>query len=487
MALPSVASETGGSILPDTGTLFYNDVFWSALYSSKINGQVVPDNAKRTTKYVEYTLESEGVVTLNDGEVTTDASWANLRKKLSAHGGKLVYTGKGFSDLKVNVPGSPLFDVAYGPVPKIIYFQPLGSGRSANIKWQVTFHLPELIGGVKPRPQGTLQRTTPPQLSRTTAIPILPVLQFNYECSVSYDEEGYSTVNVRGTLEIPMTRATVSTRIPTDIVDAYRQAWLDIQFDLTRYRVVRRSFDFSRDKRTCEWEYSVEQHSPMGLPTSCTSARGTMSIRKASVGGKAGLPTVRWGVSLRATYTVRPDMPRRVAALAFYSLVWFRMNCSSNAKVPALASPDVEPQQPAPPPNPFDAQKFRAATAQLPANPIAFYTQIMGQAKAQAPPVNKEAAAIVTDFAVDEGLYEDGKTITFEASWVLTTTLSTLLAATGVWRFLPDVGGNAWALSMGDVSGWRGALINTVNRPVDLIVDLGGGAPLSGPPVTPSS
>ena len=58
------------------------------------------------------------------------------------------------------------------------------------------------------------------------------VLQYNYGAEVHYDDEGYSRIALKGTLEIPLTRVAQGNRTLSDVVDNYRQAWLDIATDL---------------------------------------------------------------------------------------------------------------------------------------------------------------------------------------------------------------------------------------------------------------
>src|SRR2546429_340022 len=144
MALAAKDSQTGQAILPDVGTLSYNGVTFSSLYKSTITGQAVLDNANRTIKQMDYTLVVDGVVTLQAGADSTDATWVNLRRRLDTPGGTLTYSGKGFGPLVVNAPGdSTSRDVAWGPKPKTLEFIPLGGSRAATIRWTVLFSLGE--------------------------------------------------------------------------------------------------------------------------------------------------------------------------------------------------------------------------------------------------------------------------------------------------------------------------------------------------------
>lgn len=470
MAGPQFVSDTGVAPLPDVGLLDYNGVTFSCLYTSSVNGGPVPDEAGRVTKYVEYEISVEGIVTLDIVGATTDALWVGLRALLTQPGAPLYYVGKGFGPLAVNVPGGQIWDVAWGPMPKLLFFQPLGGSKSALIRWQCLVRIPEVAAS-------TLLTGQPRDVSR--------VLQFNYALSLTFDEEGYTGWSARGTLEVPMTRTARDARDLQITVDAYRSRWLDLQVDLTQFRVVRRNFEYSRDRRTIEWEYQVEELPPMGLPPSCTLARGTMSVRHRRRQGGTVAAGITWNCSLRCTYTVRKDADQRVALEAFYALLWFRMQSSARAgDVPPLNNPDNGPQQPAAngqPQGPPQAQQAAAAagTGALPG-----WARLM--ASAQAP---QKASAFLTDFGWDEGLYLDSKSITFQASWWMIAPFVNVFRAAGTWRWLDgSAGGSQWAQSVQDMMGWASWLVNRVDEKADALIDVGNvngppaGTPLVGPP-----
>lgn len=462
MPVETVGSQTGLATLPDIGSLIYNEVKFSALFHSTASATPVSDEAKRTVKDVEITIEAEGVVTLPDGKNTTDDEMDFLRTKLSQQAGALRYRGKGFGTLSVNWPGGDSWDVAWGPEPQVLHFQPLGASRSANVSFRVVTRISQekfaeqILGTAYPK---------------TTKI----VCQYNYGITLSYDDEGYAGFRAQGTLEIPMTRTSQDARSVQTTVDAFRQRWLDFQVDLTRWRPTRRNFDYSRDRRTCQWEFAAEELPSMGLPPGCTSARGTMSVRDVKLGGKGGgiLTGIKWGVSLRATYTVRPDEDRNVAFLAFYALFWFRYQCSRYGKIPKLAGAQNTLQQPilrGPPQGP-PAGNVGLAGIPRDTSTIRIWNTLLKNA--QQPPAS-ECKAFVTGFSFDEGLYLDSRTISFQASWWVITTFSALLGATGVWRWLDgSAGGTLWAQSVKDIMGWRSWGANALDPKLDVVVDLG--------------
>ncbi len=440
-------AETGQAQLPDVGALAYNGVAFSSLYKSNMSGEVMQDNAGRTVKVVAWTLTVEGIVTLQNNQSTTDAQWAILRRNLDEDGGQLTYKSKGFGRLVVNQLGSKIQDCNWGPKPKTLYFQPLGGSRAALITWQVTTWIFE--GDI----DGNL-------------------LQFNEETSVSYDDEQYSSVSMRGTMEIPLSRRTQNNRACPVTVDDFRARFLDIvrQVDLLRFRVTRRNFNVSRDKRTMEWEIMLEEHTPFGIPAGMTNARGTMSVKPLDVG--PGMCT--WLCSLKGTYVVAKNLPRRTAWWAFISLLKFRMGFAANGLIPKIADKGKDAQQPPAFKINKTVGKFIGAHLALGGGAgflaNGFFQQ---QLKAQEAQPKLNAQAIIQSFSFDEGLYLDGKTITFEASWVCFTMLEGILVSTGVWQKSNVDGVSDWSVAMRDIQGWRSWLFNRVDAQSDIIVDLG--------------
>lgn len=445
MALPDRRFDTGPATLVDSGILSYNGCVFSPLFETNVSGVAVKDNAGRTVKFMEYTITADGYATLPDGEETVNPVMITLRDLLTAQAGHLIYFGRGM-DLNVNgTIASPKDDVAWGPVPELLEFQPLGGGRSAKVKWQVKTRLPEIAQGATYR-----------DIKRGGIA--LPLLQFNYESSVSYNEDGYATLSERGTMEVPLTRKpNQKTRTLTRTVDDMRSILDDVIFsriDLSRFRVTRRDFNISRDRRTMEWDYSMEEKSYMDLPPMCPVARGNFSVRPA----KSGAGLVMWLCTLRASYTVRADAPRRWAWTAFLSLLRIRMSESKNADLAGVGRlPPIRPFEPARTPEELTRDR-------------------LGDAR----------YAWLIDFSVDEGLYLDSKTTSFSATWRLITTLRAVLLASGVWRKVPeyedrgprgrrDKRTNLWAISMRRIMGSKSFSpdADSFNASADLIVDFG--------------
>lgn len=438
MAASTFSYHTGPATLADdprrpntvSGTLKYNGCVFSPLFETKVSGNPVKDNAKRTVKYIEYTITVDGYVTLSDGLDDISSTMATLYRLLTAQGGSLVYKGRG-----LDIVSNGSADVSWGPTPELLEFQPLGAGRSAKISWKVITRLPPpvttAVGGSVLGPLG------PAPLAS------LGIIQLNYETSVSYDDAGYSTVSIKGTLEAPpMGRSpTQATRTVETTVDRYRHYLEDRilkGIDLGRFHVTRRNFSVSRDKQTMEWDFEAEEKPYMDLPEHCTLARGSYNIRPL----KQGMGTVQWLCTLRATYTVARSERRDWAYVAFLTLMFTRM------------------QQTLLVPNPFDS------TPQA--------RRVGGKVVSKKP--------WIISFTIDEGLYLDSRTITFSATWQLLCSFSQLMIAGGVWRKVEEGGRNQdknlWAQSMilsrsGNIMGSKSWLANELDPKLDVIIDLG--------------
>lgn len=446
---------TPNTLLPDVGTLAYNGVTFSSLFSSRVSCAFVPDAAGRTTRFVEYTIRATGYVTLQPSSPTTiDNTMQQLRQLLSAAGGALFYSGRGLgNDLKVNVGTTPR-DCAWGPIPNVLDFQPLGGSRSAYIEWQVVTRIPEI------------------QASTSTAV----VLQFNWETGLTYDEDGYTGFSIKGVTEIPLTRSGQTVRSFNQTVDDLRILLLNriaASYDLRRYRITRRSFPVSRDKRTMDWEFAAEELEPFGQAPGCWAARGNYRCRPFKQG--AGL--AKWLCTLSATYPVRKDWPRRAAWFAFVSLLTYRMKSSAAGNVPAAADAGNLAQNPA-----VQAAAFAASPAAFSfgyvAGKVAPWFQRQLAVEQQAATQNfkpMDRKAWLVNFEFDEGIYKSARTTSFSATWTLITTFSHILRASGIWRQSSMGDNNNWRIMMSDIAGgesWNRAQLDPA---ADLIVDFGGG------------
>lgn len=467
MAVPVHNYTTGPTSVPTIGKVNYNGCTFGPLFVTTLSGVAVKDDAQRTVKYMEYNLHVDGYVTLPESltDFTIAPVMNTLRDLLSKQGGALVYEGRG-CDLHINTAAG-VKDVAWGPVPEILEFQPLGAGRSAKIVWECKIRIPE----DKVRARGI----------KDAGIASIPLLQFCYETSLTYNEDGFSTITVQGVAEIPLTRSpSQATRTVAQTADEVRKIietrLITPGISLASYRITRREFNVSKDKRLLNWTFVAEEKPYMDLPPGCTIARGSYNVRQA----QSGIGLCNWLCTLRTTYTVRADMPRRIAWEAFLTLLRLRMRESKYSNVVAEKDKSQTTQNAA-----YVgrlayrwARFFWTGGSQ---NLIELYKALIDEQTTEAlvPGVLKPKdtnRAILIDFNIDEGLYLDSKTVTFSASWRIITTFSHILLASGLWRKVDEenaAGENMWAMSMKDVQGSESWHANKLNPALDLIVDFG--------------
>lgn len=439
--MPTFNFTTGPVTLPDVGELSYNKCVFGPLFSTKVTCDYVKDNANRTVKWIEYTITVDGYVTLPDGFVSIEPTVAILEKLLSQQGGALLYSGRGIK-IAVNTAGGDR-DVAWGPVPEVLEIVPMGGGRSAHVTW-------------------TVKARVPPRVSKVGS-QRGHVLQFNYETSVQYDEAGYSSFRVNGTVEVPLTRRIATDRTVPQTADDFRTRFpgkLLSTIDLTRFKVMNREFKLSRDKRTLEFDVTAQERSWMALPPGITVARGQFSFKPV----RSGMGLANWLCTLSCTYTVPKGQPRRLAWLAFLALLQQRMKRGNQAGF-----------VPAPPgnQNPAAAVAPLALPVALPiAGPILAANQLLRQRLAGRQ-ADRNRKVFLVDFSGTEGLYDDGRTTSFTASWRLTTVFSEILLASGLWKKVPSHTDNAWAASVEPISRERSWLNDTADPRLDAIVDFG--------------
>jgi hypothetical protein len=479
MAVPVHNYTTGPTSVPTIGKVDYNGCTFGPLFVTTLSGVAVKDDAQRTVKYMEYNLHVDGYVTLPESmtDFTIAPVMNTLRDLLSKQGGALVYEGRG-CDLHINTAAGTK-DVAWGPVPEILEFQPLGAGRSAKIVWECKIRIPE-------------QKARAGKIAGGFGggIASIPLLQFCYETSLTYGEDGFSTITVQGVAEIPLTRSpSQATRTVAQTADEVRKIvetrLIAPGINLANYRITRREFNVSKDKRLLNWTFVAEEKPYMDLPPGCTIARGSYNVRQA----QSGIGLCNWLCTLRATYTVRADMPRRVAWNAFLALLRLRMKEANypNSNIPGVSTPSQLAQNAAAATRTaFRISRFfwnatnAGAVTQTVTNLMTLYrTLVVGiETTEEMVGGNKKQPnrAILVDFNIDEGLYADSKNVTFSASWRIITTFSHILLASGLWKKVDEetpTGENLWAMSMKDIQGSESWHANKLNPALDLIVDFG--------------
>lgn len=282
------------AVLPDSGTTSYNGVSFVTVWHSNVSTRPVKDEAERTTIAVEHVIHVEGIVQGNSGTGTTLGS---MRKLLTQPAGALVYNGRGFGTLEVNGLSGGVLDAKWGPWPEVLEFVPLGGGNAARVRFTVKTWIPECDAARYKQ----------------------AIMAVNYEISYDIDQDGYTTVDWRGYLEIPMTRARQSSRNIPDTADKYREdirPFIPLGFKRTNVG----GFRLSKDKRRLDWSFRDEQI-PAAYPDFVTNIQARHSISTDIPGGF----TTVCNASFDITVTLAAGRPKTDALAVFQMIVRARL------------------------------------------------------------------------------------------------------------------------------------------------------------------
>lgn len=291
------------SRLFSVGTVSYNGYTFPASLRATAQCRFIYDRADRVVKYVQYDIKVETTILPEDAPTldatsTTDENLENLRTRLSSPGKKLVFTAQGLgNDLTINdTDGSGIHDVAFGPKPQMLVWEPIGSSRACRVSWQVTTCIPECSA---------------PSYKN---VPIA----FTYGIEFALDESGMTQRTIAGELEIAMTRMANTNAIP-DIADAYRDL---ISVPTIPGFLRTQNFEISEDKRTLTFtlvDTEIASDNPFD------SGILTMEATHQTSSGLGSGGFAVWNSSLSATIELAPGWPRNLPWNMFQSLVEDRL------------------------------------------------------------------------------------------------------------------------------------------------------------------
>lgn len=224
--------------LSAVGTVSYNNFVFPAPVKIKIQMTPAYNADGRTVKWNEYTVTLETpIVSEAPSGSSTDTVMTALRARLSAPAKNLVITGVGAGTIQVGP--SYTEDVNYGPKPKIITWEPLGSSQACRLVWSCTFALRDCNDG-----SGTN-------------------IDLSYNLTHTIDEKGYTTRVVSGSLEIAGIRR--GTQIAAS-ADANRRTITDSFPPLPGYHRTQ-SFTVSPDRKHLQFAITdVQIQSDLAYP-----------------------------------------------------------------------------------------------------------------------------------------------------------------------------------------------------------------------------
>lgn len=220
-----------------------------------VSAEMVEDDAGRTIVYHRYRLRVEATIVAEAGDSIVGHHFQRIRQRLSKQGQNLYLNHAGFGPaLNINASDSqPVHDVAFGPKPKVLIWNPVGETNSVEVTWECEFCMPtcEGLGGVR----------------------FAGLMALNYGISYRIDQAGFTTRTISGYLEIAMTRRGYA--IP-DTADNYRSVVVVPQpVDYTRET----SWDLSHDKRRATFSITDAQiRSPNAYPTGVIKIRANHRV-----------------------------------------------------------------------------------------------------------------------------------------------------------------------------------------------------------------
>lgn len=286
------------AFLPGVGTCSYNGFSFNGSLKSRVSARFVYDQAERTIAYVVYTLDLTSIIT-NSGSAT-DTPMDNLRNLLSKPGQCLQFTTTGLGTMNVNCSLNGALDVVWGPKPRLLEMEPIGSSQAWRVRWICEVAIPQCTG------------------ARYAIFPVA----FNYELNYSVGEDGLTTRTYEGYVEIPMSRWP-GFGGPPDTADRLRE-----QINPPLIEGFRRKpgeFKLSSDRRVLNFTITDIEMTPDGMPQYCTNATGNHTIRTRVEN------TFFFDGELTATYTVSPKEPKTRAWEMFYLLMVDRLGVAQAA------------------------------------------------------------------------------------------------------------------------------------------------------------
>lgn len=269
---------------------------------SRVTATPVGDRAGRTTKATRYTIRVDDIVYASpsdDGFQDITNRMRRVKRILTTRCGHLIYAGRGFGtpdldELDVNDPSDPngIRDVAYGPIPEIIEFFPLGgnAAMAAKIAWQVTTTVAECADAKKTGP-----------------------MDFSYEVDWRI-QQGYTTRTITGQLEIPATRVN-NARVPPDVADKY---WEDVLAAMPALPGFKRDSNrkLNLDKRIISFTVTDQELEPSAFFGGADSWSGDHTTGSQMMGSAFAF----WANTINATFKVTRDR-KKEDAWDFFTLL----------------------------------------------------------------------------------------------------------------------------------------------------------------------
>ncbi len=281
----STLNRLDGAVEDQGFTCSYNGyTFGPSADTTNFSVRPVLDPAGRTVTHAIYSITVQETVAYFSVSETTDAAIEDAISRLSRNGGQLVYTGRGFGNLAINIGG--LRDVKWGPVTKNISCTPTGAGLAVLLSWTVEFCIPNCDDA---QYKG--------------------ILYFNFKYGFAIDKHGYTTRTYSSELAIAATKKNVRDRTLPDNADLYREK--TVPRLLNGFRRESQSFDLSYDKQKLNTTVVDVQMPFEPPPQGCVEASFEQTFQTQQSFAK-------WGVTFTGTYDIARDGGKASDAVAAF-------------------------------------------------------------------------------------------------------------------------------------------------------------------------
>jgi hypothetical protein len=273
----------------------------------QITETMVYDKAERVVAGVRFNVRLSCLVYPLGLEASAITQMVALRAALSKPAHELTVTGTGFGTLVVNRQGGQVWDMAWGPRPKVVITRQVGDHLCWKIDWECETLIPE-----------DCPEVTRPGRKRP--------FEWNYQVRWSIDEKGLTRRVVSGHVRIPLTRLTPEARTVPDSADALREAVATLDVPVG-FRRTPGEFTLSEDRRTLNFSVTDSQ-----LQSGRAPPPGVVDVQarhEVSNGGQYQF--FRHVNTLTANYTVAQSHPKSVAWQHFVDLVRLRRLAAKEA------------------------------------------------------------------------------------------------------------------------------------------------------------
>ena len=310
----------------DLGQVVYNGFKFPPALNSSVQCSPVYDDTERSIMYMMYKIRIEFIVDLDHvgtlgeaaGEAVAKATGgskgsidnqiAHLRRKLCQVGRPLHVANIGLGpDLYVNDPAiNYVWDVTWGPKPRMISWKPLGMNRACSIVWECEVGLVECENPAASNKERYQPEVNKPY-KRPLALGNLPwnVLQLYYNQTWDIDDVGATTKTYDAVIETRGQINPADVRLVMDCADNYRiffEPPLQAGFKRTRnYRLTpnktRLEVTITDSEVDSDWPY------PPGVVDINVDYNISSSLMGKSAFGKASAWNI-WEASLSGSFTL---------------------------------------------------------------------------------------------------------------------------------------------------------------------------------------